>query len=351
MALSIPKVVHQWTVGDGEGFDALHYSEQPLPELGDSQVLVKLEAVSLNYRDLMIAQGKSIHPVAPNVIPGSDGAGTVVAVGKHVRRFTPGDRVVTAFFQDYVGGPFQLSAAVSALGGALDGTLRTYGAFNEQGLVRIPSILSSLEASTLTCAGVTAWSALFGLSDYRVSAGKWVLTQGTGGVSVFALQFAKAVGARVVATTSSSDKVDFLKGLGADHVINYKEDAEWGTTAKALTGGGGFDHIVEVSGPVSMRQSLKAVAIGGVINIVGYLGGSSGDQPSFSDCFQHRCIVRPIAVGSRVVLEELCRAIEANPEKLRPVIDPKVFRLDQLKEACEYQWLGKHKGKVCVEIP
>ncbi|KAL6693118.1 NAD(P)-binding protein [Trichoderma pleuroticola] len=340
MALSIPKSVHQWNVGAGEGFDALHYSEQPLPELGDSQVLVKCEFGSETYRDLMIAQGKSIHPVALNVIPGSDGAGTVVAVGKHVRRFTPGDRVVTAFFQDYVAGPFQLSAAVSALGGALDGTLHTYGAFNEQGLVRIPSILSSLEASTLTCAGVTAWSALFGLSDYRVSAGKWVLTQGTGGVSVFALQFAKAVGARVVATTGSSDKVDFLKDVGADY----------GTTAKALTGGGGFDHIVEVSGPVSMRQSLKAVAVGGVIDIVGYLGGSSGDQPSFSDCFQHRCIVRPIAVGSRVLLEELCRAIEANPDKLRPIIDSKVFRMDQLKEACEYQWLGRHKGKVCVEI-
>ncbi|EHK20532.1 uncharacterized protein TRIVIDRAFT_49141 [Trichoderma virens Gv29-8] len=347
MALAIPKLVYQWNVTGGEGFDALHYSEQSLPELGDSQVLVKL---LLKYRDLMIVQGKSIHAIAPNVIPGSDGAGTVVAVGKHVRRFTPGDRVVTAFFQDYIGGPFQPSAAFSALGGALDGTLRTYGAFNEQGLVRIPSNLSSLEASTLTCAGVTAWSALFGLSDYRVSAGKWVLTQGTGGVSVFALQFAKAVGARVIATTSSSDKIEFLKGLGADHVINYKEDAEWGSTVKALTGGVGVDHVVEVSGPVSMRQSLKAVRISGVINIVGYLGGPKGDQPSFSDCFEHRCIVRPIAVGSRILLEELCRAIEANPEKLRPVIDSKVYHLDQLKEACEYQWSGQHRGKVCIEI-
>ncbi|UKZ78833.1 hypothetical protein TrVFT333_006579 [Trichoderma virens FT-333] len=334
MALAIPKLVYQWNVTGGEGFDALHYSEQPLPKLGDSQVLVKLEAVSFNYRDLMIVQGKSIHAIAPNVIPGSDGAGTVVAVGKH----------------DYIGGPFQPSAAFSALGGALDGTLRTYGAFNEQGLVRIPSNLSSLEASTLTCAGVTAWSALFGLSDYRVSAGKWVLTQGTGGVSVFALQFAKAVGAKVIATTSSSDKIEFLKGLGADHVINYKEDAEWGSTVKALTGGVGVDHVVEVSGPVSMRQSLKAVRISGVINIVGYLGGPKGDQPSFSDCFEHRCIVRPIAVGSRILLEELCRAIEANPEKLRPVIDSKVYHLDQLKEACEYQWSGQHRGKVCIEI-
>ncbi|KAM0257123.1 hypothetical protein ACHAQJ_004588 [Trichoderma viride] len=307
-------------------------------------------ALIFQYRDLVIAQGKSAHIAAPNVIPGSDGAGTVIAVGKHVQRFTPGDRVVTSFFQDYAGGRLQPLTAASALGGALDGTLRTYGAFNEQGLVRIPSNLSSLEASTLSCAGVTAWSALFGLSDYKLNAGQWVLTQGTGGVSVFALQFAKAVGARVIATTSSGDKVKFLKDLGADHVINYKEDVEWGATAKTLTGGVGVDHVVEVSGPVSMAQSLKAVKVDGVINIVGYLGGSTGDQPGFMDCFKHRCIVRPLAVGPRVLLEDLCRAIEANPEKLRPVIDSKSFRLDQLKEACAYQWSGQHKGKVCIEI-
>lgn len=298
----------------------------------------------------MVVQGKHPFIATPNVVPGSDGAGTVVAVGKHVRRFTPGDRVVTAFFQDFVGGHFQDTAAATMLGGPLDGTLRTYGAFNEQGLVRIPSNLGFLEASTLSCAGLTAWSALFGLSDYKLHAGQWVLTQGTGGVSVFALQFAKAVGARVVATTGSSDKVKFLKDLGADHVINYKEDPEWGATAKALTGGVGVDHVVEVGGPLSMAQSLKAIKAGAVINIVGYLGGSEGKEPSFSDSFKYRCIVRPIAVGSRLLLEDLCRAIEANPERLRPVIDPKIFQLDQLKEACEYQWSGQHKGKVCIEI-
>ncbi|PTB65013.1 NAD(P)-binding protein [Trichoderma citrinoviride] len=350
MSHVIPKFVKQWNVIKGEGFDSLQYSEQPLPEIGDSHVLVRLEAASLNYRDLVIAQGKTAHAVAPNVIPGSDGAGTVVAVGKHVRRFAPGDRVVTAFFQDFIGGRYQPSTSLSTLGGALDGTFRTYGAFNEQGLVRIPPSLSFLEASTLTCAGVTAWSALFGLSDYRVTAGKWVLTQGTGGVSVFALQFAKAVGARVIATTGSNEKVEFLKSLGADYVMNYKEDAQWGTTARAVTGGEGVDHVVEVSGPASMAQSLKAVKVDGVIDIVGYLGGSTGDQPGFSDAFTNRCIVRPIAVGSRTLLEDLCRAVEANPEKLRPVIDSRVFRLDQLKEACEYQWSGQHKGKVCIEI-
>jgi NADPH:quinone reductase-like Zn-dependent oxidoreductase len=315
-----------------------------------SVVLPLTSALIFQYRDLMIIQGKYAHKMAPNVIPGSDGAGTVVAVGKHVNRFAPGDRVVTSFFQDYAGGRIQPFASTTALGGAVDGTLRTYGAFNEQGLVRIPSNLSSLEASTLSCAGVTAWSALFGLSDYNLNAGQWVLTQGTGGVSVFALQFAKAIGARVIATTSSSDKVKFLKDLGADHVINYKEDTEWGTTAKMLSGGVGVDHVIEVSGPVSMTQSLEAVKVDGVINIIGYLGGSASDEPGFSDCLKNRCIVRPIGVGSRMLLEDLCRAIEANPEKLRPVIDSKTFRLDQLKEACAYQWSAQHKGKVCIEI-
>lgn len=298
----------------------------------------------------MIAQGESTHIVNTNVVPGSDGAGTVVAVGKQVRRFAPGDRVVTSFFQDYAGGPFHSAAIKSVLGGALDGTLRSYGAFNEQGLVRTPSILSSLEASTLSCAGVTAWSALFGLSDYKVTAGHWVLTQGTGGVSVFAVQFAKAVGARVIATTGSDDKIKFLKDLGADHVINYKKDVEWGATAKTLTGGVGVDHVVEVSGPVSMAQSLKAIKSGGVIDIVGYLGGSTNNEPGFSDCQKYRCIARPIFVGPRSLLEEVCRAIEANPEKLRPMIDAKVFRLDQAKEAYEYQWSAQHKAKVCIEI-
>ncbi|UKZ64076.1 uncharacterized protein TrAtP1_013344 [Trichoderma atroviride] len=350
MAFEIPKAGYQWNLTEGGGFESLKYSEQPLPQLGDSQVLVKLEAASLNYRDLMIVKGNAPHMLIPNVIPGSDGAGTVVAVGKHVRRFTPGDRVATAFFQDFVGGRFEAAMAASMLGGTLDGTLRNYGAFNEQGLVRIPSNLSFLEASTLGCAGLTAWSALFGLSDYKLNAGQWVLTQGTGGVSVFALQLAKAVGARVIATTGSSNKVQFLKDLGADHVINYKEDSEWGVTAKALTGGVGVDQVVEVSGPLSMAQSLKAIRVDAVINIVGYLGGSEGNEPGFSDSFTYRCIVRPISVGSRVMLEDLCRAVEANPERLRPVIDAKVFRLDQLKEACEYQWSGQHKGKVCIEI-
>lgn len=286
----------------------------------------------------------------PNVVPGSDGAGTVVAVGKDVTRFKPGDKVVTLFSQQHIGGPMTAAAAESGLGGALDGTLRTYGAFNEQGLVRTPDKLSATEASTLPCAGVTAWNALYGLADNRVTAGQWVLTQGTGGVSIFALQFAKAAGARVIATTGSRDKVEALKRLGADHVVNYRDTAGWGAEARRLTGGAGVDHVVEVAGPQSMAQSLEAVKVGGVITVIGFVGGQGEHQPGFLDCLTNLCIARGILVGSRDQMEDMCRAIEANPDKLRPVVDKKRFRLEELKDACEYMYSGKHFGKVCVEM-
>ncbi|PHH90530.1 hypothetical protein CDD83_3372 [Cordyceps sp. RAO-2017] len=354
MAQSIPQTVKQWTVTaqDGkDGFNALKLLEKPVPALGDSQVLVKLHAASLNYRDLIIPLGMYPFPTAPNVVPGSDGAGTVLAVGKHVTRFRPGDKVVTLFNQEHIGGPLTAAGLQSGLGGVLDGTLRSVGAFGEQGLVAMPESLSMPEAATLTCAGLTAWNALYGLADHQVKAGDWVLTQGTGGVSIFALQFAKAAGARVVATTGSADKVAVLKKLGADHVLNYKETPGWGAEAKKLTNGGvGFDHIVEVAGATSMAQSLEAIRLDGVITIIGFVGGNSSDQPGFLDCLNRQCIARGILVGSRAQMEDMCRAIEANPDRLRPVVDNKTFTLDQAKEAYEYQFSGKHFGKVCVEI-
>lgn len=242
-------------------------------------------------------------------------------------------------------------SAASGLGGARHGTLRSIGAFNEQGLVHQPSNLSAAEAATLSCAGLTAWNALYGLSDNQVAAGQWVLTQGTGGVSIFALQFAKAAGAKVIATTGSDEKAETLKRLGADHIINYKKNPEWGIEAKKLTGGVGVDHVVEVAGPTSMAQSLKAVKISGVITIIGFVGGNEGnDQPGFIDCLTGMCTARGILVGSRAQMEDMCRAIEANPDKLKPVVDSKTFKLEDLKQAYEYQWSGQHFGKVCIEV-
>ncbi|PHH63071.1 hypothetical protein CDD81_6316 [Ophiocordyceps australis] len=353
MALEIPKTTKQWnvTVQDGsKGFDALELSEKPVPAVGDSQVLVKLQAASLNYRDLIIPLGKYPFPTAPNVVPGSDGAGTVIAVGKQVTRFKPGDKVVTLFNQEHIGGPLLPATTQSGLGGVIDGTLRSVGAFNEQGLVAMPETLSMLQAATLSCAGMTAWNALYGLDQYQVKPGDWVLTQGTGGVSIFALQFAKAAGAKVVATTGASDKVALLEKLGADHVVNYKETPEWGAEARNLTGGRGFDHVIEVAGPSSMAQSLTAVKLNGVITIIGFVGGHVKDQPGFLDCLTKQCIVRGILVGSRVQMEDMCRAIQANPEALRPVVDSKTFSLDQVKEAYSYQFSGKHFGKVVIDM-
>lgn len=258
--------------------------------------------------------------------------------------------MVTLFNQGHIGGSLDGHSIMTGLGGAVDGTLRTVGAFDEQGLVPMPSGLSFTEAATLTCAGLTAWNALFGLSDRKLAAGQWVLTQGTGGVSIFAVQLAKAAGARVIATTSSAEKAKLLEKLGADHIINYKETPAWGARAKELTGGVGVDHIVEVSGPSSMKQNFDCIKIDGVISIIGFVGGQSKDEPSFLENLNHICTTRGLLVGSRVQFEELCRAVEANPDKLRPVIDPKVFSLEQLKEAYEYQWSGKHQGKVCIEI-
>jgi NADPH:quinone reductase-like Zn-dependent oxidoreductase len=249
----------QWKVTGKGGFADLKFDENAqVPEVGDKDVLVKrniddhmaqrpstntcqVHAASLNYRDILITRGRYPFGQSFPIVPGSDGAGTVEAVGRQVTRFKKGDKVVTLFNQGHLAGPLDQQTLATGLGGKVDGVLRQYGAFDENGLVHMPSNLNYLEASTLSCAPLTAWNALYGLKDLKP--GDWVLTQGTGGVSVTALQFAKAAGARVIATTSSNDKATKLRQLGADHIINYKEDEKWGETAKKLTGGRGGEYI------------------------------------------------------------------------------------------------------------
>ncbi|KAL9485238.1 hypothetical protein ACSS6W_004027 [Trichoderma asperelloides] len=322
----IPKTVKQWNVEKFGGFNGLTFSEQPLPELSDNEVLVKLEAASLNYRDLIIARGEYPHGKREGVVPGSDGAGTVVAIGKRVSRFQPGDKVVTMFNQGHIGGDLNPQIHRTGTGGMLDGVLRTYGAFNEHALVRAPSTLTARESSTLSCAALTAWNALYGSLDHVVKAGQWVLVQGH----------------RRLAT---------LKKLGADHVISYKEDRRWGETARKLTGGRGVDIIVQVAGVNEMEQSIEAIKMCGVITIIGFLAGRTGDnEMGFQRCLAKMFTARPVFVGSRVQMEEMVEAIEAHPDGLRPVIDERVFKLEEFKEAYEYQWTGKHFSKVVVEI-
>jgi NADPH:quinone reductase-like Zn-dependent oxidoreductase len=213
----------------------------------------------------------------------------------------------------------------------------------------MPTNLSFLESSTLSCAALTAWNALYGLESRALKPGQTVLTQGTGGVSIFALQFAKAAGARVIATTSSQAKADLLKKLGADHVINYKETPAWGEAAAKLTpAGAGVHHVVEVGGPTTMAQSLKAIAIDGVISIIGFIGGQSKEQPTFLDCLNNICTVRGLLVGSRLQMEDMCRAIEQND--LHPVVDEKVFGFGELKEAYQYMWEKMHFGTLTVRV-
>ncbi|RNJ59566.1 hypothetical protein D7B24_002176 [Verticillium nonalfalfae] len=319
--MSAPQTTKGWTVEGTGSLDCLRFSENlVVPGLKANEVLVKFHAASLNYRD-----GHYPLPVKQSVVPGSDGAGEVVAVGSKVTRFEKGAKVITLFSQAHQSGELTPEILSSSLGGAIDGTLRQYGVFNEEGLSYMPKNLNYLEAGTLSCAALTAWNALYGVRP--VGAGDWVLTQGTGGVSIAGLQFAKAAGARVIATTSSPVKAEMLKKLGADHVINYKENPNWGDEAKAISGG--VKHVIEVGGMTTIKESLNAVSLGGVVTIIGWVGGS-------------------IVVGSREEFEAMIRAIEAYD--IKPVIDQKVFKLEELKEACKYQWDQKHFGKVAIQI-
>ncbi|KAI0409338.1 hypothetical protein F4802DRAFT_546220 [Xylaria palmicola] len=344
--MSIPSTQKQWTVtGTGKDVETLQYGDAEVPKVGDSDVLVKLHAASLNYRDLIIPRGKYPFPARFPVVPGSDGAGEVIETGPKVTQWKKGDRVVTLFNQGHQYGPITIDTSKTGVGGVVDGTLRQYGVFNENGLVRAPRNLNYAEAATLTCAGLTSWNALYGLK--AIKPGDAVLVQGTGGVSLFALQFAKAAGATVIATTSSKEKEDMVKKLGADHVLNYREDKNWGETAKKLTGGVGVDIVIEVGGSDTMKQSLDAIKYEGTIAIIGFLGGVKVEA-SLIDCLSKICTARGVYVGSRQQMEDMVAAIETND--IHPVVDSKVFTLETAKEAYEYQWDKGHVGKVTIEI-
>ena len=280
----------------------------------------------------------------------SDGAGNVLAVGKKVTEFEVGDKVCTLFNQYHQAGPMTAKAIASGLGGGIDGTLRQYGVFPETGLVSAPSNITPDEAGTLTCAAVTAWNALYGLESKALRAGDCILTQGTGGVALAAIQFAKAAGATVIATTSSDEKAKFLEKLGANVVINYKEDPKWGETAKRLSPGKlGCDHIIEVGGPGTMKQSMQAVKMEGVVSVIGFLGGAAAeDTPSTLDTLTYLCTVRGILVGSRLQFQAMNKCIDAN--NIHPVVDQTSFKFEDAKDAFKYQWDQKHVGNVVIQL-
>lgn len=328
----------------GTGLEGLTLMEHDMPRLRPHEALVRVHAVSLNYRELMIMlQGRYPLPVKRNVVAVSDGAGEVVAIGENVTRAKVGDRVVTSIFPHWIDGPFSIEYAAQ-LGGSLDGMLTEYAALHEETLVPVPDHLSYEEAATLPCAGVTAWNALTG--GMPLLAGQSVLTLGSGGVSLFALQLAKLFGARVIATTSSEEKAASLRSLGADEVVNYCANPDWPAEVRRLTQAEGVNHIVEVGGGSTLEQSLKSVRIGGEIALVGSVAGGSAKIDA-NAIFAAAATLRGIAVGSRVQFENLASAITAN--RLRPVID-RVFAFDEAPVAFAFYAEGRNFGKVVIKI-
>lgn len=313
------------------------------PAPGPGEIRVRLRAASLNFRDVLVATG--VFPAADGLIPLSDGAGEVVEVGAGVTEFKPGDAVVSTFHPAWQDGHMERSQLTASPGGPADGFACEYATRPATHFTRAPKGLSFAEAASLTCAGVTAWRAL--ITDGQVKPGARVLVQGTGGVSLFALQFAKAAGATVIATSSSPEKLARLTALGADHVINHREVEKWGEAVLALTDGLGVDHIVEVGGPNTLPQSLVAARTGGHLAIIGAVAGFNIDTIPFAIVQAKRLRLQGVTVGSRRDQSDMVRAIEANG--LRPVVD-RSFPLADLAAAFRHLQAGQHVGKVCIDI-
>ncbi|WP_192245767.1 zinc-dependent alcohol dehydrogenase family protein [Mesorhizobium silamurunense] len=325
------------------GIENLRMVERPMPKPGRQEIIIRVKASALNYRDVEIVRG-SYHTIfALPLVPLSDGVGEVVAAGAEVSRFKVGDRVCGTFWQRWVGGSFVMAEASYQRGGPIDGMLSELARLDEQAAVLAPSHLSDIEAATLACAGVTAWHALF--TEGNLRPGETVLSLGTGGVSLFAVQFAKAAGARVIVTSSSDEKLARAKELGAHDGVNYSNNPDWGSAVLELTDGRGADHIIEVGGPQSFAQSLKAAARCAQINVIGYLGGSEGAINPL-DIFRRQVRARGIPVGSRESFEAMNRAIAVNG--LRPVID-RVFPWQEAADALRYLEHGSPFGKVVLD--
>jgi NADPH:quinone reductase-like Zn-dependent oxidoreductase len=328
----------------GTGIEALTKVERPNPKPGHRQVLVKVAACSLNFRDLGIVRGTYRMPSKENVIPLSDGAGEVVEVGAGVTRVKVGDKVAGNFFSRWPGGEPPPDVQMTALGGAVDGMLAEYVVLEEEGTVKLPAHLSPEEGAALPCAGVTVWHAM--MEHGRMIAGQTVLLQGTGGVSVFGLQFAHAMGMQAIVTSSSDDKLAKAKKLGADHTINYKTTPDWEKAAMEFTGGRGVDHVVEVGGQGTLTKSFGAIRVGGKISMIGNLSGAASElNPGL--IMARRANIQGISVGSTQMFEAMNRMIAANA--IKPVID-KVFGFDDVQAAYKHMAAGAHFGKIVIRV-
>jgi len=325
------------------GVEKLTLAEQVKPKPKANEVLVKFHAASLNYRDLMMVKGFYNPKLKMPIVPLSDGAGEVVAVGEKVAKWKIGDRVCPIFMQGWTDGAIEVSKARTALGGDTDGCLREFGAFDENGLVKIPEYLSYEEAATLPCAAVTAYNALFCSGGLKPD--ESVLLQGTGGVSIFALQMASVYGCRAIVTSSSHEKLQRAKELGGDDLINYKETPDWDKRVLELTEKRGVDHVVEVGGAGTLQKSLNAVKMGGHIAVIGILSGAGEINPV--SILMKVVRLQGIFVGSREMFQAMNRLFSEH--RLKPVID-KVFAFDEAREALKYMESAAHFGKIVIKI-
>jgi NADPH:quinone reductase-like Zn-dependent oxidoreductase len=324
------------------GIDGLALIDLPTPKPKTGEVLVRVRATSLNYRDTAVVSGRYPGQTLP-MIPLSDGAGEVVEVGEGVTRVQVGDRVAGIFFQDWIAGKLTREKIKSALGGAIDGMLAEYVVLNQEGLVHLPAHLSYEEGATLPCAAVTAWQAL--VDRGRLTTGETVLLLGTGGVSIFALQFAKILGAKVIITSSSDEKLAQAKLFGADETINYKTFPNWDEKVHELTQQQGVDQVIEVGGAGTLEKSLRSTGVGGRISLIGVLGGA-GDV-NHTQMLMKSIDVQGIYVGSREMFEAMNRAIALH--QIKPVIDH-VFPFTEAPEAYRYLLSGSHFGKVVIQF-
>jgi NADPH:quinone reductase-like Zn-dependent oxidoreductase len=329
------------------GLDAIKVVELPEPTPGHGQVLVRMKAVSLNYRDLLMVNGMYGRGAASTtdvITPFSDGCGYVEAVGPGVTRFKAGNRVSTLFFQNWVSGPPNLEKLTSALGFPVAGAGSELQVFSQEGLSKVPEFLTDHQVATLACAALTAWRGVF--EDARLEPADTVVLQGTGGVSIFGLQFARAAGYQTVITSSSDEKLARAKALGADHLVNYRTTPEWSKAVREATGGRGADFIMEVGGGGTIQESMKAIKIGGHIAVIGIVAGA-GEPFNPASLIGNSARLQGLSVGSRDMFEAMCRAIELH--RITPVVD-KVFPFTEARAAFAAMAGGEHFGKIVLEF-
>ena len=322
------------------GFENIQIVEKESKAPKANEVKVRWHATSLNYHDYLVAVGGI--PVMDNRIPMSDGAGEVIEVGSDVHQWKVGDKVMSMFFPGWIDGAPSLMKIAGVSGETIDGYITEESCISADGITRIPSGYSYAEASTLPCAGLTAWNGL--METGSVKPGDLVLIEGTGGMSILGFQFAKAAGARIIATTSSEEKAEKLKAMGAEMVVNYKEDPKWGKSILRATGG--VDIALDVGGGSTMGQTVEALKFGGTAISIGILSGGRKGELTYPKLFFKFVNIHGIAVGSRVMQENMINAIEANG--IKPDLD-KSFGFDQLSDAFKYQESGQHFGKIVLE--